>query len=75
MVNNLKGKDKFNKSEAKIIRKLLDLKVESSRTKQKIVRSGLRTMDFYITDFDKTFSGFKKGDFELLVRRGEIKII
>lgn len=71
----MKGKNNFTKIESKIIKDLLELKNKSSRDKQKIIRDKIRKIGFYITDFDETYQGFTKKQFESLIKIGKIKII
>jgi len=71
----MKGKNNFTKIESKLIKDLLELKNESSRDKQKIIRDKIRKIGFYITDFDETYQGFTKEQFESLIKIGKIKII
>ena len=71
----MKGKNNFTKVESKIIKNLLELKKESSKDKQKIIRDKIRKIGFYITDFDETYQGFTKEQFESLIKIGKIKII
>ena len=71
----MKGKKTFTKSEANKIIHLLGLKVNSERNKQKTIRDKIRRIGFYITDFDQTYSGFTKRDFNVLIKKNIIKII
>lgn len=71
----MKGKKKFTKNESRIILDLLKNKEHSSRNEQKIIRDKIRKIGFYITDFDQTYQGFTKKDFEQLLTLEKIRII
>jgi len=69
------AKKRFTKKEAREIRSLLREKAAASSIKQKNIRAKLRRLSFYITDFDRSYSGFTVSDFESLIARGMIIII
>ena len=64
----MQGKNTFTSSEAEMIRNLLRAKSLASRSEQKKIRSKLRDLEFYITDFDKSQSGFTEIEFENLIK-------
>ena len=69
----MKGKNSFSESEAADIRDLL-ARVRAGEG-QEGLRGRLRQKHgFWITDFDKTRTGFSPSDFDLLVERGNITI-
>ena len=69
------GKKEFTYQEANRIKELLYQKTNAIRDEQKSLRSNIRNIGFYITDFDYSFAGFTEYDFDDLVRKGEITII
>ena len=68
------GKDRFSRSEADEIRRLLRLVRRAERSAQKVLRGKLRALGFYISDFAGGPTGFAVWDFDDLVRSGRIKI-
>lgn len=74
MINSMKGKSNFTKSECVILMRLIKRKVNSNRLEQKKIRGEMRDMDFYISDFtDK--KGFDVDDFSQLIEDGKITIV
>lgn len=71
----MKGRSEFTRREADTIGALLRQKDLADEDEQKGIRSRLRRMGFYITDFDDSYQGFDASDFDSLVRFGYIKII
>ncbi len=69
------GKSQFSVLEADQIRVLLRTKTRAGSTQQKTIRSQLRKLGFFISDFALEWSAFKKSDFDQLVEEGTIKII
>lgn len=67
-------KKKYTKQEVATIRTLLREKARASRSEQKGIRAKLRTLGFYITDFDQSYSGFTVSDFDKLLQKGIIII-
>ncbi len=70
----MQGKNIFTSSEAETIKYLLRQKSRASRSEQKGIRAKLRNLQFYITDFDNSQSGFTAEDFENLIRTNRITI-
>lgn len=70
----MKGKRIFTINEADEIRSLISQKVRSSKNDQKKIRAKLRRFCFYVTDFDKSQSGFTVIDFENLIETRQIII-
>jgi hypothetical protein len=68
------GRDRFSRSEADEIRRLLKLVRRAERSAQKVLRGKLRALGFYISDFAGGPAGFAVSDFDDLVRSGRIKI-
>ena len=69
-----KGRTEFTSAEAAEIRRLLSETREVESGAQKRPRGRLRRMDFYITDFDRSFKGFGPEDFNRLVAQGLVDI-
>ena len=70
----MQGKNRFTRGEMGQIRSLLREKERSPRSEQKSVRSRLRRLGFFITDFDRSYQGFTVIDLENLVRIGMVTI-
>lgn len=70
----MQGKNTFTLSETENIKYLLRQKSRASRSEQKGIRAKLRNLQFYITDFDISQSGFTAEDFENLIRTNRITI-
>lgn len=70
----MQGKNIFTSLEAEMIRNLLREKSLASRSEQKKIRAKLRDLEFYITDFDQSQSGFTVIDFENLIKNKIIVI-
>jgi hypothetical protein len=71
----MKGKDRFSRSEADKIRRLLDLvRRAEPGPPQKLLRDRLRALRFYISDFAGGPAGFTRSDFDDLVRDGRVTI-
>jgi hypothetical protein len=69
----LKGRDTFTSDEVVAIRRLLREKAKADGAGQKSVRSKLRKLGFYISDFAFGEAGFEVADFDRLVANGTIK--
>ena len=71
----MSGKSVFSQYECIEIRKLLRKIRKADSERQKALRNKLRTnFLFYISDFDKSNSGFTLNDFEHLIKTGRILI-
>lgn len=70
----MQGKKTFTKEEAHLIRALLQQKTSASRSAQKGIRNQLRSLQFYISDFDTSQRGFTVADFDRLVRTNQVII-
>lgn len=71
----MKGKNTFTKNESELIKKLIAEKVISSKNKQKGIRSNIRKIGFYYSDYSSSKHGYTVEDFENLVKSGNIKIV
>ena len=69
------GRDSFTATEVGQIRKLLREKARADRSGQKIIRSQLRKLGFYISDFALNWSSFRTADFNDLLNSGRVKVI
>jgi hypothetical protein len=71
----MKGRDRFSRSEADEIRRLLKRVRRAERgTPQKRLRDQLRAIGFYISDFAGGPAGFTRSDFDELVRDRRVTI-
>jgi hypothetical protein len=69
------GQDRFSRSEADEIRRLLELvRRAEPGPPQKLLRDRLRALRFYISDFAGGPAGFTRSDFDDLVRDGRVTI-
>lgn len=72
----MKGTSVFTPEEAILIKSTLDACREAGRYAQKDLRTSLRKQyKFYISDFDRSLSGFTSTDFDHHVSIGSIKIV
>jgi hypothetical protein len=71
----MKGQCHFTRAVAVKIRWLLDRTRAASRADQKVLRQEIRDLGFYISDFSRPATGFRRRDFEDLVRTGQIEVI
>ena len=71
----MKGKSTFTQSQAAFIHQTLKQVRAADRDLQKKLRSELRSMGFYITDFSSSSRGFTADGFNGLIDRGTIKIV
>lgn len=65
-----KGRDTFSTAEIEKIRELIVQKCNADSSKQKSIRSKMRDMDFYITDFRNDITSVE--EFDSLLTNGEI---
>ena len=70
----MNGRREFTHSQALRIKDLLCKKMRANREEQKTIRQRIRDIGFFISDFDRTYSGFGVDDFERLVADGEVSI-
>ena len=70
----MSGKKIFTSEEVKIIKILLRQKAQATKSEQKKVRAKMRDLKFYITDFDKSQTGFTVIDFENLIKNKRITV-
>jgi hypothetical protein len=70
----MEGRNTFSSAEAELIRFLLREKSRALRSAQKSLRSKLRRLGFYISDYDSSQDGFSDVDFNNLVSAGRITI-
>ena len=71
----MRGRSVFVISEKQIIGNFLDeLRAGIPQRQQKKIRGKLRKLGFYITDFDSSFGGFTRSDFDRLIDEGQIVI-
>ncbi|MDE6400146.1 MAG: DNA-deoxyinosine glycosylase [Muribaculaceae bacterium] len=66
-----KGKDSFSFKEIEKIRELIVRKCSADRSEQKTIRSKMRRMDFYISDFTDDITSVE--EFDILIADGKIK--
>ena len=71
----MKGQRHFTRAVADKIRWLLDRTRAASRADKKVLRQEIRDLRFYISDFSRPATGFRRRDFEDLVRTGQIGVI
>ncbi|MBU8934894.1 MAG: hypothetical protein KOO62_12985 [candidate division Zixibacteria bacterium] len=71
----MKGKKAFTEAEARDIRNLLSKKERAQKSDRKRIRDELRSIGFYITDWDQTQRGFGRADFDTLVQIGQVRIL
>lgn len=69
-----KGHTRFTPAEATKIRELLAETRRAERSSQKRLRDRMRRIGFYITDFDRSYTGFRPEDFDRLVAQGLVEI-
>ena len=63
----MKGKKFFSSGEISEIKHLLNHLPNSSKAEKKKIRDTLRNLEFYITDYDQSYSGFTLENFEQLL--------
>lgn len=68
----MKGRDEFSQQEIDNIRKLLEKKCVATENQQKYIRSQIRDMGFYISDFGET--AFGPRDLDRLIEQGIVKV-
>lgn len=71
----MKGKAKFTRAEAALIRDALQRLRRAERNEQKSIQAGLRRRGFHISDWRSDGEAFTRADFDVLVRDGLIKIV
>ncbi len=70
------GRNKFSATEIKEIAKLLRLKNEGNRAKQKLIRHQLRVdYEFNISDFNEPGKAFGEAELQKAIDRGAILIL
>jgi hypothetical protein len=70
----VRGRSTFTQREAAELRRLIAQKQTADRERQKTLRTRMRTIGFYITDFVTKQRGFTASDFDDLVARGVIVV-
>jgi hypothetical protein len=70
----MKGHSRFTPAEAKEICANLCTLRRVGRDQQKVIRDGLRSSGFYISDWSRPATGFTVFDFEDLARTGRVRI-
>jgi hypothetical protein len=68
------GRRSFSRDEIDQLRRLIREKQTADRTRQKTLRSRMRAIGFYISDFSTDSAGFVVSDLDDLVSRGVITI-
>lgn len=68
-----KGKSEFTSVELAEIRELIRQKCQASRDEQKSIRSRMRRMGFYITDFTTDITSVE--EFDRLIKDGTIPCV
>lgn len=71
----MKGRNQFTSYEIGRIKKLLAEKSLADRAGQKRIRDKLRSLDFYISEFDPSHTGFGVADLERLIDQGVIHVV
>lgn len=70
------GRNKYSASEIKSIGKLLRMKNEANRAKQKLIRHDLRVKyEFNISDFNEPGKAFGEEELQKAIERGAIVIL
>ena len=69
----MKGKNRFTQLEIDMLRELITQKCNCDKNKQKLIRSKMRKMKFYIEDFVYKIKSIE--DFDQLVRDGKIIVV
>ena len=64
----MKGKTEFTEFEANQIRKLINQKLNASKSEQKTIRNKIRSFDFYFSDFSSK-KGYTIQDFVAILVR------
>lgn len=67
------GRNEFTNSEIDEIRAALRELRHADQGRQKVIRSRLRRIGFYITDFSHSAEGFTVSDFDEMLARGTIR--
>jgi hypothetical protein len=70
----VKGKSTFTEQEVADLRRLIAEKQTADRDRQKALRGKMRSIGFYITDFDADQRGFTASDLDDLIARGTIVV-
>jgi hypothetical protein len=71
----MKGKITFTPREVEQIKMLIEEKLSATPDKQKGIRSKIRNIGFYYSDFCAKKDGYTVEDFESLIRTGKIKVL
>ncbi len=72
----MKHKNTFTKFEIAEIKKLINEKVESGTTAQKVVRAKIRKLyGFYWSDYSDSKHGYTVGDLQDLITTKKIKVV
>jgi hypothetical protein len=69
-----KHRDTFTSAELGALRVLVDQLRRAPKQEQELLRSGMRGLGFYISDFEKAENRFVPSDLDRLVQEGRIKI-
>ena len=70
----MKGRSSFSEGEASRIRLLLGEKMGQPRYEQKRIRSNIRALGFFISDFRESTRAFTAADFDSLVIEGRVTV-
>src|SRR4051795_4824594 len=68
------GRRSFTRAEVEALRRLIREKQTADASRQKTLRSRMRRMDFYISDFAADSGGFVVADLDDLISRGVITV-
>jgi hypothetical protein len=71
----MKGSRRFTPEAGQEIRRLLVQTRQAEPARQKGLRQQIRDRGFFISDFTRPTSGFRREDFDALVASGAIEII
>jgi hypothetical protein len=69
-----KHRDTFTSEELQALRVLVDHLRRAPKQEQELLRSGMRGLGFYISDFEKAENRFVPSDLDRLVQEGRVKI-
>ena len=69
-----KHRDTFTTEELQALRVLVDHLRRAPKQEQELLRSGMRGLGFYISDFEKAENRFVPSDLDRLVQEGRVKI-
>jgi len=69
-----KHRDTFTPAEFEALKVLVDHLRRAPREERELLRSGMRGLGFYISDFEKAENRFVPSDLDRIVHEGRLKI-